>query len=301
MADMADVDAEAPHGDQAGRNAKALREITRACGVALLGTTAALEEGAEIHESVAPMDLVLLAFAARGRRLLRSIYRLVDVGERAEAAPLLRVLFEQLIVSRWLLLDPEKHLDLWAREDLRKRDVVIERVLADDTLDEETKTRIRNEDAQARAQIGVFVETEAGEEASEAPEVCPTCERPLKKKKREPSLPSIEQMAKQTGLTFAYDLAYRLQSQADVHATALVVDNTLVRQEDGRIGIREDPIFSLAAYDSYQTAAHIFLDLVRPVSERWPDLGWEGTFQGIEDALTATRHADPGYVPRSIE
>lgn len=294
---MTDPEAELPHGDQAGRNAKALREITRACGVALMGTTAALEEGAEIDEAVTPIDLVLLAFAARGRRLLRSIYRLIDVGEAAEAAALMRVLHEQLIVSRWLLLDPEKHLDLWAREDLRKRDVVTERILADEGLDEETKTVIREEEERAREQIREFVEAEPATD-EEATEICPTCERPLKKK-REPTLPPIEQMAAKTGLAFAYNLAYRLQSQADIHATALVVDNTLVRQENGRIGIREQPDFSLSAYDSYQVGAHIYLDLVRLVAERWPALGWEATLKGIEETLTATKRADPGYVPRS--
>jgi hypothetical protein len=38
------------------------------------------------------MGIVMLTLAARGRRLLRSVYRLVDAGERAEAAPLLRVI-----------------------------------------------------------------------------------------------------------------------------------------------------------------------------------------------------------------
>lgn len=297
MSDVTDLGAEPPHGDQAGRNAKALREITRACGVALMGTTAALEEGAEIDEAVSPIDLVLLAFAARGRRLLRSIYRLIDVGERAEAAPSMRVLQEQLIVSRWLLLDPEKHLDLWTREDLRKRDVVTARILADDGLDEETKAVIREEEARAREQIREFIEAEP-EGADEDGEICPTCERPLKKK-REAGLPPIEQMAAMTGLSFAYNLAYRLQSQADIHATALVVDNTLVRLENGRIAIREEPDFSLSAYDSYQVGAHIYLDLVRPIAERWPALGWETTLLGIEETLTATKRADPGYVPRS--
>ena len=263
-----------------------------------MGTTVALEEGAEIDEDVTPIDLVLLAFAARGRRLLRSIYRLIDVGEGAEAAALMRVLHEQLIVSRWLLLDPEKHLDLWARDDLRRRDLVTARILADDGLDAETKAVIREEAARAREEIREFVEAKSDDGETEEADLCPTCERPLRKT-REEGLPSIEQMAAKAGLTFAYNLAYRLQSQADIHATALVVDNTVVRLENGRIAIREEPDFSLSAYDSYQVGAHIYLDLVRPVAERWPALGWEATLKGIEETLAATNRADPGYVERS--
>ena len=296
---MTEVEAELPpHGDQDARNAKARREIARASGVALIGTTTALAEGAEIDEAVEPLDLVLLAFAARGRRMLRSIYRLLDVGERAEAAPLLRVMHEQLIVSRWLLLDPEKNLVLWAKDDLRRRDVIRERVLADEELGDEVKTAIAEEAEREREQIrGLVDDSEEGDEGA-ATELCPACERPLKKERVE-SVPPIEQMAAQAGLLFPYNLAYRLQSQADVHATALVVDNTLVRPENGgRIQIRDEPDFSLSAFDSYQVVAHLYLDLIRPLSERWPALGWEPMLKAVEETLLAIRKADPGYVPR---
>lgn len=289
-----------PHGDQEARNAKARREISRACGVALIDVTAALADGAEVDEAVGPLDLVLLAFAARGRRLLRSIYRLVDASERAEAAPLLRVLHERLIVSRWLLLEPEKNLMLWAKDDLRRRDVIRERVLADEELGADIKRAIVEEADREREQIRELVEepaeAEGGDQDGER-EACPSCGR-LPKRERAEGLPSVEQMAAKTGLSFPYNLAYRLQSQADVHATALVVDNTLVKPEEGRIQIREEPDFSLSAYDSYQVAAHLYLDLLRPVAERWPALAWEPVLKAVEEALTAIRKADPGYESR---
>lgn len=74
------------HGDQDGRYAKARREMARAAGVALIGVAAALEESAVFDSGVGPMGIVMLTLAARGRRLLRSVYRLVDAGERAGAA-----------------------------------------------------------------------------------------------------------------------------------------------------------------------------------------------------------------------
>jgi hypothetical protein len=110
-----------PHGDQEERNAKARREIARAAGAALINATSLLEEGATFDKGVGPMGIVMITLAARGRRLLRSAYRLIDVGERAEAAPLMRIIHEYLIVTRWLLLDPEQNLTLWAKDDLRRR------------------------------------------------------------------------------------------------------------------------------------------------------------------------------------
>lgn len=286
-----------PHGDQDARNAKARREMARAAGVAMITATAALEEGASVVQGVGPMGLVILSFAARGRRLLRSIYRLVDAGERAEAAPLLRVLHEYLIVTLWLLSDPEKHLLLWATEDLRKRDLVRARVVADEDVGEEVKTLIQEEGAAEREQVRSLLDQRveaAAEETENDP--CPTCGR---SSKRRPGVPPIEQMAAHVGLQFAYDLAYRIQSQADVHATALVVDNTLIRNQDGSIGIQPEPDFGLSSFDSYQLGAQILLDLLRQVTTQWPDLGWDAVLDAAAESLDAVKRADPDWRPRS--
>lgn len=128
-------------------------------------------------------------------------------------------------------------------------------------------------------------------EDEEKTEVCPECKRALKKKKR-PAVPTIEQRAKDTDLKFAYDLGYRLSSQADLHATPLVVDYTL-QQENGTISVREQPLFSLGAFDSYAVGAHLLLDLLRPVGERWPRLQWEPHLDAIQSTLEAVRAADP--------
>jgi len=285
------------HGDQEARNAKARREIARAAGVAMIGATASLEEEAFVAEGIGPMGLVLLALAARGRRLLRSVYRLVDAGERAEAAPLLRVLHEYLIVSRWLLADPDKHLPLWAKDDLRKRDTVRERVLADEEIGNDVKQAIRDEGGAEHEKVrALLAETADGEQLDNDDDHCPTCGRT--RRGRGKGLPPLEQMAAHVGLGFAYDLAYRLQSQADVHATALVVDNTLTRREDGSIMLRPEPDFGLSAYDSYQIGAHLLLDLLRPVDERWPSLGWGPVLDAAADSLEAIRRSDPAYVGR---
>ena len=154
----------------------------------------------------------------RGRRLLRSAYRLLDVRERAEAAVLFRTMHEYLHVESWLQLDPDEHLKLWTFDDVRRRAVTIEQSLPLAGLSEQQTEDLRATADETRATLVEWaVELEAEEE--EPQEVCPTCNRPLRKRKR-PSVPSIEQMAVKTGLSFAYQYGYRLQSQADVHASA---------------------------------------------------------------------------------
>ncbi|MGD0272245.1 MAG: DUF5677 domain-containing protein [Gaiellaceae bacterium] len=285
---MATDPQEPPHGDQEGRNAKARREIARAAGVAMIVSTASLEEEAFVERGVDPMGLVLLAFAARGRRLLRAAYRLIDNGERAEAAPLLRVLHEYLIVARWLDTDPVKHLPMWAKDDLRQRGTTLERILSDEDLDEEVKQIVRGKEDVQQEKLRAFLARlpEEEEQAPKDDDRCPTCGHSRKKRK---GLPPLEVMSGKVGLGFAYNVAYRLQSQGDVHATMLVIDNTLIQQEDGQIMIRPEPDSGLSGYDPYQLGAHLLLDLLRPVDGRWPDLGWGPVLDAAAASLEALR------------
>jgi hypothetical protein len=48
-------------------------------------------------------------------------------------------------VLQWLLSDPEKHLPLWIKDDLRKRDLVRERLVADPDVGEEVKQAVQDE------------------------------------------------------------------------------------------------------------------------------------------------------------
>jgi hypothetical protein len=83
-----------------------------------------------------------------------------------------------------------------------------------------------------------------------------------------------------------------LQSQADVHATALAIDKT-VEQTNGALRLLDQPGLGLDRFDSYQIGAHLLLDLVRPLAERWPALDWGPTLDAVEQTLTAVARADP--------
>jgi hypothetical protein len=80
-----------------------------------------------------------------------------------------------------------------------------------------------------------------------------------------------------------------------VHATALAIDKT-VEQTSGGLRLRESPVVGLGDFDSYQIAAHLLPDLVRPLSERFPALGWGPTLQAIDNTLTAIAKADPASI-----
>jgi hypothetical protein len=257
--------------EQAERNAGARRELARAAGMAIYGVTALLQGGSTFDKAAAPIDIVLVTFAARGRRLLHAAFRLIDAGEESEAAPLLRVLHEYVIVTTWLLLDPDKHAPGWAIDDLTQRAVAAEKTAEDKDLDAETRKTIAAIGKDARSQL-TKVKEQMGDEAIEPP--------------------PLEQMAKQAGLGFPYSFAYRLQSQSDVHATALAIDKTLEQTSEGLV-LRDKPGLGLGEFDSYQIAAHLLLDLVRPLSEKWPALEWTATLDAVDATLTAIARADP--------
>jgi len=73
--------------------------------------------------------MVMIGFAARGRRLLRAIYHLLDQDLAPESVPLLRTMSEYVIVSRWLALDPAENLPAWGRDSARATLLVDDRAL----------------------------------------------------------------------------------------------------------------------------------------------------------------------------
>ncbi len=271
---------------QAERDAKARRELSRASGVALIGMSAALEEGLIVGPSAGPTTLVLVAFAARARRLLRSAYRLIDAGERDTAMPLIRVMSEYLIVSRWLLAVGDDDLKVWAIDDLHRRLTVLREVIADKDTPDEVKGTLTAEVARTEDAIGEYGGAEL---PAEPAEVCPECQRPLTRGGR-PRPPSLQEMARVADLSFAYSYSYRLLSQYDVHASVLAIDSTYEQTEHGH-QLRPVPQFGLEGYDSYQVGAMLLLDILQPLTERVPELRWEDTATMVRESLAANAKA----------
>jgi len=263
---------------QIERDAKARREISRAAGVALIGMSAALEDGLVVTPGAGHATMLLVGFAARGRRLLRAAYRLIDAGERDTAGPLFRVLNEYVIVSRWLLQASDEEVGVWAVDDLHRRMTVLREVLADPNVHADVKDTLEKERDHTDAAIAAF-----------------SAQLPAAPSGGRPRPPRVEQMARATGLTFQYSYGYRLQSQYDVHATTLAVDSAYDEIPEGHL-VRSVPQFALEGYDSYAVGALLLLDLLQPLTERVPELRWQDTATMVRQTLTdvqaAARAAD---------
>jgi Family of unknown function (DUF5677) len=261
------------------RNAKATRELSRAAGVALVEMTAGLEQGLGIGEGADAATMALVAFAARARRLLRSAYRLIDAAERDTAVPLFRVMSEYLIVGRWLLNQQEEAFKTWALDDLRGRLTILRDVKAE--LDD------------AEVELAALLETQITETEDAlrgygGPEVKRT--KSAARKAGEQPPPTLEAMATAVGLDFAYASSYRVQSQADVHASPLAIDYAYDKVDDALV-VRPIPHFADEHLDSYAFGAHLFLDIIRPLAEKVPELDWSVTAAMVDETLRTVSQA----------
>jgi Family of unknown function (DUF5677) len=250
--------------------------------------SAGLETGATVIERGAgPLTLTRVAFAARARRLLRAAYVLLDNDHAPEAVGLFRTMNEYLIVGRWLAIDPEKHVKLWAEDDVAKALLVDERTFEHGDfrlLDAETRGLYERHRDELRAELRPASD-------AEPPAVCETCGRPLSKAKRE-RLPPLEQMAQAVELELAYQTAYRLDSQSAVHATGMAVNHAYDEAEQGYV-LRPAPHLALAGIDSYALGAHLLLDLLVDIASQIPELGWMPMLELVREMQRAITAADP--------
>jgi hypothetical protein len=268
------------------RDAKARRELARAAGIALIDMSTALEHGLGVASGAEAVTFALIAFAARAPRLLRSAYRLVDVGERDAVVPIYRVMSEYLIVGRWLVQASDEDLKGWALDDLRRRLTVLKEVINDPQIGEDVKVTLHEQ--MARTEDAIEGYGGAG---------TPTTRQSARKAGA--TVPSLDEMAKSSGLAFAYAYPYRVMSQTDVHATPTAIDAAY--EADGERGhtVRPTPRFALEGYESYLVGAHLLLDILMPVRQRVPELGWAHIIGLVSDVLSAIGRADPERQPLS--
>jgi hypothetical protein len=232
-----------------------------------------------------PQTLIRIGFAQRARRLLRAAYGLIDNGMAPEAVGLLRTMSEYLIVLRWLAVDPDKNMALWAEDDLRRSLVIDDKAFEHGDfrlMDEETRGLYASHRDDLRAELTT---------AEEATETCPTCGRPLKKTKKE-KLPTIEEMAEKVDLSFAYNTAYRLDSQSAVHATGMTVNNAFDEVEAGYL-VRDEPHLMMGGIDSYAIGAHVLLDILMHAAREIPELGWMPHLELVQKALKEVTATHP--------
>jgi|GEM_PF-3452071 len=253
--------------------------LARAAGVALIEAMGAFEDGsAGAGEDLDGRTIAVLAFAARGRRLLRSAYRLIDVGERDAAAPLYRVMSEYLIVGRWLIRADDATQRTWGLEDLRERLVTVNDVLEHARLDDLSRNHLE----QARRETEDAIRRYGGDDA-------PLSKRAARRTGQKRV--TIEAMAGDVDLEFVYAYGYRLLSQTDVHASAAAADAMFDATEGGLV-IRPAPRSSFEGHDPYLMGAHLLYDLAQPLADSIPELRWQPSFSMIGDVLRAIGRLD---------
>ncbi len=275
-----------PSEAQAERDESARRLLYRSCGLALLGVSAGLERGTVVQRGAGAQTLVRVGFAARARRLLRAAYLLIDSGHAPEAAGLFRTMSEYLIVMRWLALDPEKHMALWAEEDVRRALVIDDKSLEHGDfrlMDEETRGLYEK---YRRELQGSLTRSEEELETPGASE----CARPSHRKRER--LPTVEEMAGKVELASAYNTAYRLDSQSAVHASGTAINNVFAEVEEGYL-VRDEPHLMMRGIDSYAIGAHILLDILSDTARDIPELGWEPHLELVQKTLKAITAANP--------
>lgn len=214
----------------------------RLIGERLLAASAAFEN----HRGNGYAEVGTAALVVRSRRLLRAAYTLADDEHGLEAAHLLRAMTEAAITLRWLVLDSELNFLRWVIEGTK-------RVLSHDD-------GLRSLERQRRTEAGLPAATEADEplglllpavrreryepalaarraELAALDDLEGRLESRGARDQRTPErraerLPSLEQRAKLSGLVYAYEIAYRWDSNAAAHASSLAVEQLLEPDEE---------------------------------------------------------------------
>lgn len=265
---------------------------SREIGLELLEATSRLEEPLGIRWGLPRVDVVALAFAVRARRLLRATYRLLDAKLPEAATPLLRILTEYMIVARWIWKGGEQRAFEWAMHDLRERRATLLDVVRDPKLYVEPRKSLEAELAAVEEAIRRFGGPNAALSKRQAA-------------KAGEAIPPVEQMARDLGLHYAYSISYRVMSQIDVHATAAaldaVYDDEPSASDPGR-RLRTVPRHALDKLDLYSAGARLLLDILGPLNDRMPELGWNAMLAEFSTRLQTaptdvddadTRHAPP--------
>jgi len=231
----------------------------RSLGLALLDTSR-IYEGFVIPSfegdlRFPPHRRAIIGLAGRQRRFLRAAYTLADAGQVLEAVGPLRSMLEFLVRQLWLAHDPDRNWALWMAKEHDAADLRQEKIrqhapaLHDAAVASRTPEQRKEGEAVAagRAQL-------AGELGN-----------------GRPGMPSLEQQARDVGLSFLYDGLYRYQSNAGPHPTMLAVDLLLEQHPQGLM-LRGEPTAQFVAPPVYLHGAWLLYEALKKSGELTPAL-----------------------------
>lgn len=208
---------------------------------ALDRTEADLTELAQRLDTEVPRELyttALLALAHRARTLFIGLTSLLRGEVPAAGVPLLRSAIEINLTLRFLIANPELHVELWTAEGERQNAVLAKELEADRELAE--KVGLEAFGADWFAETEQFVES-ARQRALEAGVVG------ISGKKNKPVMPNMQSIAVNHGSLAereAYTLAYRSLSQFTHGSSRAFGRNGFTQAPDGRVRFDDVAAFS---------------------------------------------------------
>jgi hypothetical protein len=234
----------------------------RSLGFALLDASRIYEgfviptfEGRLRRRPFPPHRRAIIGLVGRQRRFLRATYTLADTEQVLEAVGPLRSMLEFLVCQRWLALDPDRNWKIWMADDHAARALWRERLqqhaptLHDAAV--ESLTPEQRKEGEEIAAVRRQLATELGDPR--------------------PRLPSLEQRARQVGLSPLYDMLYRYESSAGPHPTMMSVDLLLAKHRKGLV-LQGEPTAQFAPPPVYLHAAFLLHEALKGSGELTPAL-----------------------------
>lgn len=257
------------------------QEAARRCGFDLLDLSLIYERGV-VRDEAGFGTVAIAGLVARTRRLLRATYVLADEGCALEAAILLRSMVEFLIRQRWLQLSPRLNHVLWAAEDLKARL----------RMDEEIRGLLPEGHAEAVKIMEPEIREQYRRSLDEMRQQLAQAQAELGLQ-RAPRFPKLWEQARDAGAQLAYSLAYRYDSHAAAHPSAMAIEQ-LMEAAPGGVRLLPAPAAGRAYADPYPVGAFLLNDALKAAGEQIPELVIRGR-EEVEQRLLALvpRDADP--------
>lgn len=253
----------------------------RAWVVRLLGTTSGLENYIVPDSHTHPAAIA--AALAYARHLTKSATLNADRGDALSCAILSRPLLESLITLAWIAKDRDVASIVWSLDDVRVRLLQHSEVVA---IEEQEKTLQSSHQSPGTLEAETISNLKARDRyARNALKDMPECEERLARLgvgKQVNRMPGLKEQAGVAGLSYAYALAYRFESNMASHPSPAAIEQYIEAVDGGwRILDAQDG----RRPDSYLHVGFLFKSVLEATADVVRFDGLEETLSEMDAAL----------------